>query len=416
MAATHAASRNGYQPELSGGLTAVGLFSGIGGLEAGLARAGHQSILLAENEPAACAVLSERFPGIPNAGDIRKLKDLPAGIELLAGGFPCQDLSQAGETRGIGGGKSSIVGEVFRLVRKQRVPYLVLENVPFMLQLNRGEAMRHIVAELENLGYRWAYRVIDSRAFGLPQRRERVFLIASTRIDPATALFRDDAGPMPQTGCTGTAYGFYWTEGSRGLGWAVDSVPTLKGGSSIGIPSPPAIWLPDGRIATPDIRDAERLQGFEADWTRAARDAGKASFRWKLVGNAVTVPAAEWIGRVLRDNSSGMRFRGSGAPDSGAWPKAAFGGPREGRFIADVSTWPVRHPFTPVAQFLDYDAKPLSRKATEGFMRRLRASCLRYPEAFWFSLARHLESMNGTAVPPPDRFARQMTLPVPVAS
>lgn len=66
------------------------------------------------------------------------------------------------------------------------------------------------------------------------------------------------------------AFGFYWTEGTRGLGAAVDAVPTLKGGSTIGIPSPPGILLPGGRVVTPRIEDAERLQGFEAGWTEPA--------------------------------------------------------------------------------------------------------------------------------------------------
>ena len=68
------------------------------------------------------------------------------------------------------------------------------------------------------------------------------------------------------------------------MGWAVDAIPTLKGGSTIGIPSAPAIWLPDGRIITPEIRDAERLQGFAEDWTNPAIAVTKPGYRWKLVG------------------------------------------------------------------------------------------------------------------------------------
>ena len=90
--------------------------------------------------------------------------------------------------------------------------------------------------------------VVDARAFGLPQRRKRVLLLASRTRRPAPVLFADDAGEPPFAARAGVACGFYWTEGIRGLGWAVDAVPTLKGGSTIGIPSPPAIWLPDGGI------------------------------------------------------------------------------------------------------------------------------------------------------------------------
>ena len=95
------------------------------------------------------------------------------------------------------------------------------------------------------------------------------------------------------------ACGFYWTEGIRGLGWAFDAIPTLKGGSTVGIPSPPAIILPDGIIVKLNIQDAERIQGFEAGWTQPAELVARPGMRWKLVGNAVTVGAAEWIGRRI---------------------------------------------------------------------------------------------------------------------
>lgn len=97
-------------------------------------------------------------------------------------------------------------------------------------------------------------------------------------------------------------YGFYWTEGKRGLGWTVDAVPTLKIGSKIGIPSPPAIWIPkENFFGTPEIRDAERLQGFTSDWTLPAMDLPKPKRgdRWHLVGNAVCVNMSRWLAHSL---------------------------------------------------------------------------------------------------------------------
>src|SRR2546422_256621 len=148
--------------------------------------------------------------------------------------------------------------------------------------------MEYVVGELEALGYRWAYRIIDTRAFGIPQRRERVYLVASRHDDPRRVLFAGDAeSAEDKRVLNGAACGFYWTEGTKGLGWAVDAVPTLKGGSTIGIPSPPGIWMPSGELVVPDVRDAERLQGFPADWTRPAVSAGSGRKvpRWKLIGN-----------------------------------------------------------------------------------------------------------------------------------
>lgn len=162
----------------------VGLFAGIGGLELGLSRAGHEAALLCEIDATARAVLDGQFAEVPKHDDVTTLARLPKGTDFVAAGFPCQDLSQAGKTAGITGARSGLVGEVFRLIEQDRVPWLLLENVPFMLQLARGRALDVIIAAIEALGYRWAYRVIDSRAFGVPQRRERVYIVASLDGDP----------------------------------------------------------------------------------------------------------------------------------------------------------------------------------------------------------------------------------------
>ncbi len=243
----------------------AGLFAGIGGFERGLSLAGQETLLLCENDPGANAVLDARFPEVERHGDIRTLPQLPYNTDLVVAGFPCQDLSQAGRTAGITGRNSGLIGAVFDLLRRHAVPWLVLENVPFMLQLAKGRALAVIVDELKGLGYRWAYRVVNSRAFGLPQRRARVFLVAALEGDPRSIILADDAvPPEPHPEPLTMACGFYWTEGTRGLGWAVDSVPTLKGGSTVGIPSPPAILMPSREIVKPDLRDAERMQGSKS--------------------------------------------------------------------------------------------------------------------------------------------------------
>ena len=164
------------------------------------------------------------------------------------------------------GEASGSVGEVFRLLEGRRVPLLMLENVRNMLVLDGAQAMRFLVDELEALGYRWAYRLVDSRFTGVPQRRQRVIFLASLTSIPARSY--SPTTPVNQRASTsGRPYGFYWTEGVRGLGWARDAVPTLKGGSTIGIPSPPAIWNPGGersRIVTPQIERGGAAPGIPA--------------------------------------------------------------------------------------------------------------------------------------------------------
>lgn len=375
----------------------VGLFAGIGGLESGLARAGHETILFSEIWQPAATVLAARVPGAENIGDVAALPGLPGETELLTAGFPCQDLSQAGRTAGLAGRKSGLVEHVFRLLDARPVPWVLLENVSFMLHLAGGHALRWLVEAFEARGYAWAYRVVNSLAF-LPQRRERVFFLASREGDPADVLFADDATPpKPATGLETHAHGFYWTEGIRGLGWAPDAVPTLKNGSSVGIASPPAILLPDGRIVTPDIRDAERLQGFAPDWTAPAEAVVRPSWRWSLVGNAVSVPVAEWIGTRLGRPGQHDPARDRPLPSTGKWPRAArFDG--ASRHAVEIGATPVWRERPALARFLAHPGAPLSARATAGFLERMGRSQLRFVPGFRERVAAHLETVRD--VPP----------------
>ncbi|MDA8046525.1 MAG: DNA (cytosine-5-)-methyltransferase [Actinomycetota bacterium] len=378
--------------------TVAGLFAGIGGLEQGFAAAGGRTEILCEWWSPARAVLAHRFPDVPLAADVRDLRSLPS-VDVVTAGFPCTDLSQAGRTTGIGGAQSGLVGEVFRLLRNHRAPLLVLENVRNMLVLDGGAAMRYLTGELESLGYRWAYRLLDSRFTGMPQRRQRVLLVAARDIDPRDVLFADDAGEPGADRYHTEAHGFYWTEGLRGLGWAQDAVPTLKGGSSLGIPSPPAVWWPagplGGRVVVPDVAEAEVLQGFEPGWTEAALQSQvRNGPRWKLVGNAVTVGVSAWLGRRLV--GPGQHCLEEVAVQVGSrWPTAAFGAAGQ-VWAVNASMWPVHEPYRHLAEVVDLEtARPLSARATAGFLSRARRSGLRFAPGFLVDVEGHLGAVTG---------------------
>jgi DNA (cytosine-5)-methyltransferase 1 len=373
------------------------LFSGIGGLEYGFHAMGCETVLFCENDAAAQAVLRRRFPGVRLQEDVRELQRLPKS-DLLAAGFPCQDLSQAGAKKGIKGHRSGLVVHLFRLIEasRPRPNWLLIENVPYMLSLGNGAAMRFLVTNIERLGYRWAYRTIDARSFGVPQRRPRVVFLASRTDDPRDVLLgRDDcvqsSDGKPADVNENLAYGFYWTEGSRGVGWTREGVPPIKGGSTIGIPSPPAVWVPRRDfVGTISIRDAERLQGFPSDWTLLNGDAPpkSKSYRWRLVGNAVNAMVSQWLATQLAsparyDSSNDALWR------HGRWPAAAWGEDRR-IFISRASTCPAKSGRQRLRAFLQDPLKPLSKRATLGFLSRARiCTNVVYSERFLTSLETH---------------------------
>lgn len=372
------------------------LFSGIGGFELGFADAGMIPALFCDVDPHAKAVISSAWPEVPFCDDIRELKSLP-DVEVVTAGFPCQDLSQAGKKAGISGDRSGLVDHLFRLLETapDSLKWVVVENVPYMLGLDKGSAMRSVIDRFETLGYRWAYRVVDSRAFGIPQRRPRVLLVASKTGFPAQVL-SGEAGVVPIDAKpavidVNASYGFYWTEGNRGLGWVKNGVPPIKGGSGLGIPSPPAIWIAKtGELGKPTIDDAERLQGFPSGWTEPVMSTGGARIgaRWKLVGNAVNVETARWLGRKLTrpmlvsvDDRPHVSFEADAR-----WPNAAMG---EGGFRQklSLSPWPEKNTARPICDFLREPLVPLSRRAALGFLNRaLTTPKLVYSDLFLNSL------------------------------
>jgi len=381
----------------NGSPTVAGLFSGIGGIELGLERAGFKTELLCECDAGAQAVVRKHFPKVPLWDDVTTLETLP-DVTLASAGFPCQDLSQAGSMRGISGSKSGLVNNLLRLLEPKPGPeWVLIENVSFMLHLHGGEAIGYLTTRLGELGFLWAYRVIESRAFGLPQRRQRVFLLASRTNDPRSVLFGSDEGESGHEPYrAGLACGFYWTEGTRGLGLAVDAVPPLKGGSTVGILSQPAIWMPDGRFVMPEIRDGERLQGFPAGWTSPARIAAvKATgHRWKLVGNAVSVPISRWLGRRILTETGAYRAENDcQLTRSDRWPNAAWGRDDVAYSVA-ASKWPVKKTRPHLELFMRYPTQMLSSKATAGFLDRAENSSLHFPDGFLRAVRKHLNVMQ----------------------
>jgi DNA (cytosine-5)-methyltransferase 1 len=370
-------------------MKAISLFSGVGGLDLGFERAGIETVLQAEQEPWALEVLARHWPETERVTDVRDVGDgylqqlrvarsgtdterwgERSDIDLIYGGFPCQDVSMAGKRAGLDGARSGLWFEFRRIVSELRPRWVVIENVPGLLSSNGGADFAVILNGLEELGFWWAYGVLDSQHFGVPQRRRRVFVVASPSrrsAEQVLSLCESCGGHSKTGGATGEdvaatlrgrSYGAGVNLPGRGGEEAYTDnliAPTLpsslgKGGLGhnkdefIIAPTVTENWSRTGgpagdegrnmivagtlqsemyhhggipnqtvngdnghlQVSSNGVRrltplECERLQGFPDDWTRWTADGREIadSHRYRMMGNAVTVPVAQWIGHRL---------------------------------------------------------------------------------------------------------------------
>ncbi len=139
---------------------------------------GWKACAFSEIEPFPCSVLAHHYPDTPNLGDMTKFKDWPdASIDLLCGGTPCQSFSVAGLRKGLDDPRGNLMLTFGAIAGKYRPRWLVWENVPGVLSSNGGRDFGTFLGMLGQLGYGFAYRVLDAQHFGVPQRRRRVFVV-----------------------------------------------------------------------------------------------------------------------------------------------------------------------------------------------------------------------------------------------
>lgn len=154
-------------------LRVLDLFSGIGGFSLGLERTGgFKTVAFCEIDPFCRRVLAKHWPGVPNLGDITKA-DFDAA-DVITAGFPCQDLSYAGNGSGLAGARSGLFWEAMRAIRVVRPIYVLLENVAALLDRGMGV----VVGALASSRYDAEWDCIPAAAVGAPQRRDRVFIVA----------------------------------------------------------------------------------------------------------------------------------------------------------------------------------------------------------------------------------------------
>jgi len=172
------------------------LFTGVGGFDLGLERAGWTCAFQCEIDPFCQRVVARHWPGVERWDDVRGVsvaspdwncktasdqpslgRDADGRLDLLCGGFPCQDLSVAGKRAGLAGERSGLFWEFLRVADVLQPRWLLLENVPGLLSSRGGRDFGALLEGLEHSGYGWAYRILDSQHFGVAQRRRRVFIV-----------------------------------------------------------------------------------------------------------------------------------------------------------------------------------------------------------------------------------------------
>jgi DNA (cytosine-5)-methyltransferase 1 len=152
------------------------LFSGIGGFSLGLERAGMRTLAFCEIEPYCRAVLKKHWPTTPVFHDIKELRGAHVGtVDVICGGFPCQDISHAGKGAGIEGERSGLWSEFARLIGEIRPRYALIENVPAL----RKRGLARILCDLCAFGYDAEWHCIPATSVGAPHRRDRIWIVAN---------------------------------------------------------------------------------------------------------------------------------------------------------------------------------------------------------------------------------------------
>lgn len=156
----------------------ISLFSGIEAATVAWEPLGWEPMCFAEFDEFPSAVLAERYPEVPNVGDVTKMdwKKYRNKVDMVVGGSPCQSFSIAGKREGLQG-ESGLMFEYIRAVREIRPRWFLWENVPGALSSENGEAFRQLLSEMDKLGYGLAWRILDAQFFGVAQRRRRLFLV-----------------------------------------------------------------------------------------------------------------------------------------------------------------------------------------------------------------------------------------------
>jgi len=343
-------------------MKAVSLFSGVGGFEIGFDRAGIETILQAETNRHCRSVLERHWSETERIEDVREYRRgsrARGRVDLVYGGFPCQPFSVAGRREGNRDDRN-LWPEFRRVVQELQPRWVVAENVPGLLSFDGGRFFGSILDDLGELGFNGvAYAILDAQHFGVPQRRRRVFIVAGPSrqaVEQILSICESCEGHPAESGTTGEEIAeppddssqngsfrttdldnqvimpmsFEWQAGTDDIGLrdpvrgltanrhpAVQEacIPDVayaiaaREAKGVSVRESSTNYIPEAnqvRRLTP--LECERLMGWPDDWTRWGADGKEISdtHRYRMIGNGVVAPVAEWIGhRLVAVNRAG---------------------------------------------------------------------------------------------------------------
>ena len=273
------------------------LFSGIGGFSLGLERAGMQTIAFCEVDPVCRQVLQKHWPDVPIFEDVKTLlaKDIHETVDVICGGFPCQDISVAGNGLGLAGERSGLWYEYRRLIEEIHPRYVIIENVAAL----RSRGLDEVLRCLDALGYDAEWHCIPASSVGAPHQRDRIWIVAYPRHRGGRSIWTSEtgedasgqrsaySGETSGSGAEPTSVADAIGEGSQGrLHWWADQERQGELG-----------YL--GRCRAKDGQPIENWWAVEPSVGRVAHGVSGRTHRLRQLGNAVVPQIPELIGRAI---------------------------------------------------------------------------------------------------------------------
>jgi DNA (cytosine-5)-methyltransferase 1 len=290
----------------------ISLFAGIGGFDLALDKLGHECVYTNEWDKHTAKVYETRFNRPVDTTDIRKVstEEIPEH-DLLVGGFPCQAFSIAGKRLGFDDTRGTLFFEIARILKDKQPKYFILENVKGLISHNSGQTFRTIIATIAELGYDCQWNVLNSKNFGVPQNRERVYIVGHLRgiSRPEVFSFTKSDSNSDETSKKDNITRTITTTHAHSWGWNISYVinqltkpphssqrvygtdgiaPTVTTGKKV--------WIPENTLLRRLTEvECERLQGFPDNFTNVI----SSTQRYKCLGNAVTVNVVYELARNL---------------------------------------------------------------------------------------------------------------------